>query len=261
MKLTRKIMKALKIAISGKGGVGKTTIMALLARRFRQDFDQVLVIDADPSPHMAETLGITNAHDITPIAEMRDLLVERSGKTAGSPYYNINPKIDDLPGRFMLEHDGVKLMVLGAVQRGDSGCACAENTVLRRLLVKLLLRDNQAVLLDMEAGVEHLGRGTIAGVDHLLIVVIPSKSSVRTAMKIQKLALEVGIPRISFIGNNINDTEDESFLRGLMPEPLTAVFPNAGEIRQAERSGAAIAPLAANFATSLDDIMRTLTHE
>ncbi|NOX25404.1 MAG: AAA family ATPase [Deltaproteobacteria bacterium] len=254
-------MKPLKIAISGKGGVGKTTIMAILAQRFTENFDQVLVIDADPSPHMAETLGITNAGDITPIAEMRELLVERSGKTAGSPFYNINPKIDDLPKRFMLEKDGLRLMVLGAVQTGDSGCACAENTVLRRLLVKLLLTDDQAVLLDMEAGVEHLGRGTIAGVDHLLIVVIPSKSSVRTAMKIRKLAREVGIPRISFIGNNINDAEDESFLQELLPDRLIAVFPNASAIRQAERAGTPVAPLAVNFPTPLDNIMRVLQGE
>ncbi len=256
--LRQKNMKPLRIAISGKGGVGKTTIMALLAKRFSQDFDQTLVIDADPCPHMAETLGISNVNDITPIADMREMLVERSGKVAGSPYYNINPQINDLPDKFMLEKDGIKLMVLGAIQTGDSGCACAENTVLRRLLVKLLLKEDQAVLLDMEAGVEHLGRGTIAGVDHLLIVVIPSKSSVRTAIKIQKLAIDVGIPRVSFVGNNINDAEDETFLGELLPGEMIACFKNSAEIRRAERSGDAVAPLASNFSEPLDKIMAVL---
>lgn len=227
----------MKIAISGKGGVGKTTIMAILAGRLKNKGMQVLVIDADPSPHMAQTLGVNDIEAITPIAEMKNLLVQRSGKTEGSPFYNINPEINDLPDRFMLVKDGIRLMVLGAIQRGDSGCACPENTVLRRLLTKLLLSPSQVILLDMEAGVEHLGRGTIAGVDHLLIVVTPTKSSLRTAEKIRQLATEVKIPAISYVGNLIVHQEDKQFLLdNLKEEPLT-FFPDAASIRQAERAG------------------------
>ena len=227
----------MKIAISGKGGVGKTTIMALLANQFKKEGKEVLIIDADPSPHMAQTLGIKNIDKIRPIADMTELLVERSGKTPGSPFYQINPMVDDLLKKFMIEQDGIRLMVLGAIQTAESGCACAENTVLKRMLTKLLLSPAQVVLLDMEAGVEHLGRGTIAGVDHLLIVVIPSKSSVRTAQKIKKLAIESGIPKISYVGNLVQDEDDADFLKEALGESPAALFPNSSVIRKAERNG------------------------
>lgn len=233
----------MKIAISGKGGVGKTTIMALLANEFKKNGKDVLVIDADPSPHMAETLGVKHPEEIRPIADMTKLLVERSGKTEGSPMYNMNPEVNDMLVDFMISHDGMKLMVLGAIQTGDKGCACPESNVLRRMLTKLLLSEDQVVLLDMEAGVEHLGRGTIAGIDHLLVVVIPSKSSIRTALKVKKLAEDVKIPKISFVGNLILDDEDKSFLEsGLGVRPI-AFFKDSQSIRKAERQEVAVTTL------------------
>jgi CO dehydrogenase maturation factor len=225
----------MKIAISGKGGVGKTTIMALVARELKKQGKDVLIIDADPSPHMAETLGIKNPERITPIADMTRLLAERAEKTPGSPFYQLNPQVNDMIKDFMVEQDGMKLMVLGAIQTADGGCACPESHVLRKILKKMLLAADEVVLLDMEAGVEHLGRGTVAGVDHLLIVVIPSQSSIRTAMKIKKLADEVQIPNISFVGNLIRDEEDMQFLEnGVGARPI-AFFPDSQAIRNAER--------------------------
>lgn len=248
----------MKIAISGKGGVGKTTIMALLANQFKKQGKEVLIIDADPSPHMAQTIGIKNIDKIRPIAEMTELLVERSGKTPGSPFYQINPQVDDLLQKFMIEQDGIRLMVLGAIQAAEGGCACPENTVLKRMLTKLLLSPTQVVLLDMEAGVEHLGRGTIAGVDHLLIVVIPSKSSIRTAQKIKKLAIDSGIPRVSFVGNLVQDEDDIQFLQDGLGETPAVVFPDSSVVRKAERRGQPLTQLNENISDAPEKLVNFL---
>jgi CO dehydrogenase maturation factor len=248
----------MKIAISGKGGVGKTTVMALLANQFKKEGKEVLIIDADPSPHMAQTIGIKDIDKIKPIADMTELLVERSGKVQGSPFYQINPQVDDLLQKFMIEQDGIKLMILGAIQTAEGGCACPENTVLKRMLTKLLLSPTQVVLLDMEAGVEHLGRGTIAGVDHLLIVVIPSKSSVRTALKIKKLAHDSGIPKISFVANLIQDDDDVDFLQEALGEAPVASFPDSNVIRKAELSGKPLTELVEEISGAPEELVRFL---
>ncbi len=167
-------------------------------------------------------------------------MAERAGKTEGSPFYNLNPEVNDLLHDFMIEQDGIKLMILGAVQVAEGGCACPENHVLRKMLKKMLLTANEVVLLDMEAGVEHLGRGTVAGVDSLLIVVIPSRSSIRTGLKIKKMADDVRIPHVYFVGNLVQDEEDREFLEQELEEKPVAFFPDSTIIRKAERSETAI---------------------
>jgi CO dehydrogenase maturation factor len=248
----------MKIAISGKGGVGKTTIMALLAAEFKQKGHDVLIIDADPSPHMAQTIGLSNLERLKPIAEMKEILIERSGKTEGSPFYNLNPQVDDLLADYLINENGFKLMVLGAVQSANKGCACPENNVLKRMLTKLLLSPTQIVLLDMEAGVEHLGRGTIAGIDHLLIVTIPSRSSVRTGLKINKMATEAGIPQISFIGNLISSDEDKNFLKESLPDEPIGFFSDSKQIKRKERSGEPIINCHEEFKQTTEGIIKSV---
>ncbi|XOF32591.1 MAG: P-loop NTPase [Candidatus Electrothrix sp. YB6] len=248
----------MKIAISGKGGVGKTTIMALLAGELQKQARKVLVIDADPSPHMAETLGITAAKKVRPIAEMGRLLAERAGKTQGSPFYNLNPEVNDLLRDFTLEQDGIRLMILGAVQTAEGGCACPENHVLRKMLKKMLLTAGETVLVDMEAGVEHLGRGTVAGVDCLLIVVIPSRSGIRTALKIRKMAEDVRIPRIYFVGNLVQNAEDQEFLEQELGERPVAFFPDSAAVRRAERAEQTIITVQENLNNAPEQLLNTL---
>ena len=228
----------MKIAVCGKGGVGKSTISAFIIEALLDKGKKVLAIDADPSPHLARLLGFKN-EDITPISEMKDLLNERSERQGA--FYNLNPRVDDLPERFMKRQGNLSLMVLGAIQQGGAGCACAENAVLRNLLNRLLLSKDEDIVLDMEAGVEHLGRGTIAGVDHILIVVQPYRGSIETAQKIDKLAKDLNISSLHIVANNCQDEEDIEFIKEISGREPIAVFPASKDARFAERKGLPIA--------------------
>ncbi len=227
----------MKLAVSGKGGVGKTTVSALLAYLFAQRGINVLAIDADPSPHLADALGFPEAESITPLAEMKELLMERSG-SEGGPFYNLNPRVEDLPDRFMMTKGNIHLMVLGSVQKGGGGCACPENVVLRTLVRKLFTSESEAIILDMEAGVEHLGRATVQAVDALLIVVEPSRGSVETAEKIVHLAREIGLKRIFLVGNKIGNESDRDYITSRIKElPFAGFLPLDLKVSNAEREG------------------------
>ncbi len=245
----------MKIAVCGKGGVGKSTISAFLIGALLNRGRKVLAIDADPSPHLARLLGFDDS-SITPIAEMKELLNERSGRDG--PFYNLNPKVDDLPEKFMKKRNGLSLMVLGAIQQGGAGCACADNAVLRNLLNRLLLSEDEDIVLDMEAGVEHLGRGTIASVDHILVVVQPYRGSIETAEKIDKLARDLKIKSLHIVANNCQDDEDVKFIQQMCGRPPIGVFYFSSDARKAERLGVPLLDAAPEMVKAADQLISKL---
>jgi CO dehydrogenase maturation factor len=205
----------MKLAVSGKGGVGKTTFSALLIRTLNDQGKRVLSIDADPDANLAAALGIPDADKITPIAEMKDLIIERTGATPGSigGYFSLNPKVDDLPEALSAKLENIKLMRLGGVQKGGAGCICPESSLLKALVRHVVIQRDEFVVMDMEAGIEHLGRATAKAVDKLIVVVEPGRRSLDTAGHIKQLAAEIQLTNIAVVGNKIRSAKDEQFLR------------------------------------------------
>jgi len=210
----------MKIAVSGKGGVGKTMLASLLSTILTQLGYSVLAIDADPNATLATALGFPHPERIAPISEMGDLIEERTGVRPGqaAPYFKINPKVDDIPEKYWVEHNGVKLMVMGRLKKGGGGCYCPENALLEALLAHILLRRDEVVILDMEAGVEHLGRATARAVDRMIIVVEPGKASIETAYRIRELAKDIGLENIAVVANKIRGEQDKNLLTSAMPD-------------------------------------------
>ena len=209
----------MKIAISGKGGVGKTLLASLLSRIFAEAGYSVLAIDADPDSNLAATIGFPNADDITPISEMSDLIEERTGAKPGeaASLFKLNPKVNDLPEKYSLKYNGIRLMVMGRVKQGGTGCYCSENALLQTLISHLLLGRDEVVILDMEAGIEHLGRATAKAVDKLIIVVETGRRSISTAQRIDKLAKEIGLSNIAIVANKVRSQADREVLISSLP--------------------------------------------
>jgi CO dehydrogenase maturation factor len=230
----------MKIAITGKGGVGKTTLTALLAQSYADQGRQVLAVDADPSPCLAGALGFPEelSGALHPISEMDELIYERTGARKGQVggFFTINPRVDDLPERFSVLCRGVRLLKMGAVETGGSGCICPEAALLKTLFTHLLFRNDEVLLLDMYAGVEHLGRATVDFVDAMVIVVEPTRRSLGTAAQIKKLANDIGLTRLFLVGNKVQSAEEAAFLDAETPGlPVLGYLPADLAVQEADR--------------------------
>lgn len=210
---------SIKVAFSGKGGVGKTTLAALFIKALSKNGGEVLAVDCDPVANLGRFLGIKDADKIVPIVEMKELINERMEVSADRAFYKLNPRVDDIPDKFAKKKDNVKLIVMGTVKTGGSGCMCPESGFLKALLSRLLLEKDESIVMDMEAGVEHLGRATAGFVDNLFIVTEPSTSSIGAAKKISSLANDIKIRNISVILNKARNKSETDFVRERI-EPL-----------------------------------------
>jgi len=232
----------MKLAITGKGGVGKTTLTALIAQAYADQGRQVLAVDADPSPCLAGALGFPDElrAKLAPISEMDDLILERTGAKKGQVggFFTINPRVDDIPERFSVLHRGVRLLEMGAVETGGSGCICPEAAMLKTLFTHLMFRKDEVLLLDMYAGVEHLGRATVDFVDAMLVVVEPTRRSLGTAAQIKKLANDLGLSRLYLVGNKVRNDDEARFLETETPGlPVLGFLPADLLVQEADRLG------------------------
>ena len=230
----------MKLAITGKGGVGKTTLTALLAQAYADAGRDVLAVDADPSPCLAGALGFPDElrAKLHPIAEMDALIEERTGAKPGTTggFFTINPRVDDIPERFSVLHRGVRLLEMGSVELGGSGCICPEAAMLKTLFTHLMFRKDEVLLLDMYAGVEHLGRATVDFVDAMIVVVEPTRRSLGTAAQIKKLANDIGLNKLYLVGNKVRNDDEAKFLEAETPGmPVLGFMPADMKVQEADR--------------------------
>lgn len=213
-------MQGLKIAIGGKGGVGKTTVCAIWAQLFAKRGFDVLVIDADPNTTLASAFGVSSEQSPEPLTKMKQLIAERTGtgKDAVGIYFKMNPKVSDLPEKYSLEINGLKLLVLGAITQGGAGCACPEGAFLKALLTHTILQRQELVMVDLAAGVEFLGRASVQGIDAFISIVEPGGRSIETANNINKMAKDLGIGCVGTIANKITEPAQEEIIKSQLKD-------------------------------------------
>jgi len=251
-----------KIAISGKGGVGKTTLSALLAHIYAERGRDVTVIDADPVGGLAQALGFPDelVAKVKPVSEMDELIYERTGAKPGTSggFFSMNPRVDDIPERFSVSHRGIRFLRLGTIETGGSGCICPESALLRALVTHLLLYRDELLILDMEAGVEHLGRATAQAVDAFLVVLEPGRRSLTTAERVELLAKDIGISHVYAVGNNIRGERDKVFMEEHSPVPMLGYLSNNPELTDADMRGEGIFDAAPQSAQEARELVAAL---
>ena len=210
----------MKIAVTGKGGVGKTSFAATLARIFAEEGRNVLAADADPDANLGLALGFPEevVDSIIPISKMRKMIEERTGADKDNTFYVLNPKVSDIPDKYEKLYNGVRLLLLGTVDTAGGGCVCPENVILKRIISNLVLHQKDVVILDMEAGLEHLARGTTSGMEQFIVVIEPGTRSIQTYRNVKRLALGLGVQQVRVVASKVKDEQDEFFNREKIPE-------------------------------------------
>ncbi|MDP2659532.1 MAG: AAA family ATPase [Dehalococcoidia bacterium] len=253
----------MKLASTGKGGVGKTTLASLLARVYAAQGRTILAIDADPDANLAAALGYAPEEfsKITPVSEMSELIEERTGAKPGTTggYFKINPRVDDIPDRFSASRNGVKLLVMGGIKKGGGGCICPESVLLRSLVNHLILYQKDVVIMDMEAGIEHLGRATAQSVDAFIVVVEPGQRSFQTARSIRRLAKEIGIERTFVVGSKVMGDDDRRLVAESLPDfEVLGFLSYSSLVQRADMLGQSVYDTDPNAAREAADIASRL---
>ena len=230
----------MKVAVTGKGGVGKTTFSSILARLYAEEGKSVLAADVDPDANLGLALGFSEEEldAITPSSKLADLAKERTGASGAGKFMKLNPKVDDIPETFARTRNGVKLLVMGTVDVAGGGCVCPEHVILKRLISHLMLKSDDVVIMDMEAGLEHLGRGTAENMEQFVVVIEPGARSIQTYKNVKRLASQLGIKQVRVVANKVRSEEDEQFIRERIPEEdlLGFIHYNA-DVIDADRKG------------------------
>ena len=249
-----------KIAITGKGGVGKTSISSLIAYVLAESGNKVYAIDADPNATLAHALGFPPelVSQITPIIEMDDLIEERTGARPGEygKMFKMNPRVDDIPERFSVVHRNIHLLQMGSIHGAGMGCVCPENAMLKTLMLYLLLREKETVILDMVAGLEHMGRGTASAMDAMFAVVEPGMRSIHTAKEIARLAADLKISKFWVVGNKVRNERDAAFIRNSLGDlTLVATLPYTEKAIDADMESRALYDVAPELVDGIRDIV------
>ena len=254
----------MKVAITGKGGVGKTTLSSVLARLYADEGRTVLAADVDPDANLGLALGCTEeeVNSITPISKMRKLVEERTGANSTNKFFKLNPQVSDIPDAYAKDINGVKLLVMGTVETGGSGCVCPEHVMLKAILSSLVFRKDDVVIMDMEAGLEHLGRGTTSLMDQFIVVVEPGARSIQTYEKVKQLAKDIGITRVRVVANKVRDEKDEEFLKSRIPEnDLLGFIHYNPDVIEADRQGASPYDISAKAVEEIRAIKNRIDNE